>query len=84
VLKTLTAGDVVGEVAAIFRRKTSAEIVAVHPTVTLFLPTNELLGLVREHPAILAELYLLAVQRDDETRAIMDEEAAAAEDFDLI
>jgi len=84
VLKTLSAGDVVGEVATILRRKTSAEIVAVHPTVTLFLPTEEILSLVREHPAILAELYLVAVQRDEETRAIMDEEAAVAEDFDLI
>jgi cAMP-dependent protein kinase regulator len=84
VLKTLGAGDVVGEVAALLRRKTSADLVAAHPTVTLFLPTGDLLGLVREHPAILAELYLLAVQRDEETRAILDEVAVAAEDFDLV
>jgi cAMP-dependent protein kinase regulator len=84
VLKTLATGDVVGEVAAILRRKTSADVVAVHPTVTLFLPTQELLDLVRAHPAILAELYVLAIQRDEETNAILDEEASAAEDFDLI
>jgi CRP-like cAMP-binding protein len=84
VLHTLGAGDVVGEVATLLRRKTSAEIVAVHPTVTLFLPTSELLALVREHPSILAELYLLAVKRDDETIKILGEEASAAEDFDLL
>lgn len=84
VIKTLAAGDVVGEVATLLRRKTSADVVAVHPTVTLFLPTQQLLELVRTNPAVLAELYLLAVQRDDETNAILDEEASVAEDFDLL
>jgi cAMP-dependent protein kinase regulator len=84
VLKTLGVGDVVGEVATILRRKTSAEVVAVHPTVTLFLETGALLDLVKDHPVILAELYLLAVHRDEETRAILDEEASLAEDFDLL
>ena len=84
VLRTLGVGDVVGEVATLFRRKTSAEVVAINPTVTLFLPTSELLSLVKAHPVILAELYLLAVHRDEETRAIIDDEASAAEDFDLV
>lgn len=83
-LHTLGVGDFVGEVATIFRRKTSADVLAAHPTVTLFLPTEDLLGLIREHPAILAELYLLAIQRDDETRAILADEVSVAEDFDLI
>ena len=64
--------------------ETSADVVAVHPTVTLFLPTQQILELVRTNPAVLAELYLLAVQRDDETNAILDEEASVAEDFDLL
>jgi CRP-like cAMP-binding protein len=84
VMKTLGVGDVVGEVATLLRRKTNFDVVAVHPTVTLFLPTADLLGLVRSQPRILAELYLLAVQRDEETRAILDEEVSVAEDFDLI
>ncbi|MFO0554234.1 MAG: cyclic nucleotide-binding domain-containing protein [Polyangiaceae bacterium] len=84
VLKSLGFGEVVGEVAAILRRKTSADVLAVHPTVTLFLPTNELLGLVREHPVILAQLYLLAVHRDEETRAILDEDVSEAGDVDLV
>ncbi|NUP06754.1 MAG: cyclic nucleotide-binding domain-containing protein [Polyangiaceae bacterium] len=83
VLKTLGVGDVVGEVATILRRKTSADVLATHPSVTLFLPTGDLLDLVRRHPAILAELYLIAVQRDDETKMILDEETEMAEDVDL-
>lgn len=84
VIKTLAPGDVVGEVATLLRRKTSADVVAIHPAVTLFLPTQQLLDLVRSNPAVLAELYLLAVQRDEETSAILDEEASQAEDFDLL
>jgi len=84
VIRSLGVGEVVGEVATVLRRKTSTEIVAVQPTVTLFLPVDGFVGLVREHPSILAELYLLAIVRDEETRAILDEEVSVAEDFDLI
>jgi CRP-like cAMP-binding protein len=83
VLRSLGVGEVVGEVATILRRKTSADVLAVHPTVTLFLPTAGLLDLVRQHPSILAELYLLAVQRDEETAMILDEAPEQAEDVDL-
>jgi len=61
-----------------------ADVVAIHPTVCLFLPIADFLGAVREHPSILAELYLLAVEREEETRAILDEETATVEDFDLL
>lgn len=84
VLRSLGVGEVVGEVATILRRKTSADVLAAHPTVTLFLPTLGLLDLVRQHPSILAELYLLAVQRDEETAKILDEAPEQAEDVDLI
>lgn len=84
VLKTLGPGDVVGEVATLLRRSTTADVVAIHPTVCLFLPIADFLGAVREHPSILAELYLLAVEREEETRAILDEETATVEDFDLL
>ena len=38
VLATLPAGETVGEVALVLRRKANADVIAVHPTVTLFLP----------------------------------------------
>jgi len=84
VLGTLGAGDVAGEIAAIFRRKTNVAFVASQPTVTLLLPVGEVLSLAKNHPAILAQLYLLAAQHEEETKSIMDEEASVAEDFDLI
>lgn len=84
VLTTLGPGDVVGEVAMVLRRKANADVIAVHPTVTLYLPTNDFMDLIRAHPAILAELYHLAVARDEETKSIMEEEASVAEDFILV
>ena len=84
VLTTLGPGDVVGEVAMVLRRKANAEVIAVHPTVTLYLPSTEFMGLIRAHPTILAELYQLAVTRDEETKIIIEEEASVAEDFVLV
>ncbi len=84
IMGTLAPGDVAGDVATVLRRKANVAFVATHPTVTLFLPATELVSLTEEHPAILARLYLLAIKNDDEERVIMNEEASAAEDFDLI
>lgn len=67
VISTLGPGQVVGEVALVLRRKANADVVAVHPTITLHLPQEEFLSMVRDHPAILQGLYLLAVERDEET-----------------
>lgn len=84
VLNALGPGDVAGEVATVLRRKTNAEVFATRPTVTLFLPTQDFMSLVEDHPSLLAELYLLAIRRDDETKSILAEETNLAEDFDLI
>ncbi len=67
VLAKLGVGEVVGEVALLLRRKCSANVVAVHPTVTLHLPRVDFIALIRQHPAILQSLYLLAIERDEET-----------------
>jgi cAMP-dependent protein kinase regulator len=71
VIATLGAGDVVGEVAVILRRKANADVIAVHPTVTLHLPRPHFLTLIREHPAILLSLYTLAIERDEETSTVL-------------
>ncbi len=85
VISTLGAGDVVGEVALVLRRKANADVVAVHPTVTLFLPKDEFLALIRDHPAILQSLYLLALARDDETASVMSVSSVnVAEDYVLV
>lgn len=85
VLATLGVGETVGEVALVFRRKANADVVAVHPTVTLHLPREEFIDLIRVHPAILAGLYLLAVERDEETNSAMRQSTATlAEDYILV
>jgi CRP-like cAMP-binding protein len=80
VLATLTAGETVGEVALVLRRKANADVIAVHPTVTLFLPREEFIELVHDHPGILHGLYLTAVHRDDETTLALDAAPAAVGD----
>jgi cAMP-dependent protein kinase regulator len=86
VLATLGPGQTVGEVALVLRRKAVADVVAVHPAVTLFLRREEFLALVRDHPAILHPLYVLAVQRDDETALVLagDVTMSAADDYVLL
>ncbi|WP_394822417.1 cyclic nucleotide-binding domain-containing protein [Pendulispora albinea] len=71
VISTLGAGEVVGEVALVLRRKAVADVVAVHPTVTLHLPREDFISLIKAHPAILKTLYLSAIQRDEETSAVI-------------
>ena len=85
VIATLGVGETVGEVALVLRRKANADVVAVHPTVTLHLPREDFLGLIRDHTAILAGLYLCAVERDDETASVLaGSTVALAEDYDLV
>jgi CRP-like cAMP-binding protein len=85
VLATHGVGETVGEVALVFRRKAQADVVAVIPTVTLHLPREDFLGLIRDHPAILVGLYMCAVERDEETTSVMaGSTVALAEDYDLV
>lgn len=84
IVTELGAGDVVGEVALILRRSAIANAVASHPTVSLFLPAARFLDLVRAHPRVFADLYRLAVSRDEEIQSISQEETLEGEDFVLV
>ncbi len=84
VLATLLAGETVGEVALVLRRKANADVIALHPTVTLFLPREEFIALVQDHPAILHGLYMTAVHRDDETTRALDSSPATVPDDYLL
>jgi cAMP-dependent protein kinase regulator len=55
----------------VLRRKANASVVAVHPTVTLFLPEEEWLSLIQDHSGVLLGLYMLSVQRDIETSSVL-------------
>lgn len=80
----LGPGEVVGEVALILRRPAITDVVAHHPTVTLFLQRDRFLGLARAHPKVFVELYELAVHRDQETATAASSEASETEDFVLV
>jgi CRP-like cAMP-binding protein len=85
VLATLSPGETVGEVALVLRRKANADVIAVHPTVTLFLPREEFISLIQDHPGVLHGLYMTAVRRDDETAMALDNAPAAiADDYVLL
>lgn len=85
VIATLGVGETVGEVALVLRRVANADVIAVHPTVTLHLPREEFMTLVRDHPAILAGLYICAIERDDETSSVLaGSTTAVADDYVLI
>jgi cAMP-dependent protein kinase regulator len=85
VIATLGAGECVGEVALVLRRKANADVVAVHPSVTLHLPREDFVDLVRDHPQILAGLYLCAVERDEETSSVLaGSTVSVAEDYVLV
>lgn len=77
----LGPGDAAGEDALVLRRPMSTDVVALHPTVTLFLPAEALLPLAEAHPSVLLALYKLAVKRDEETATIQREVASDASDF---
>ncbi len=84
VIASLGPGDVTGEVAMILRRQSMADVIAVHPTVTLHLSGQGFQELMRAHPTLLAELYDLAVKRDEETTTVVAQEAASADEYVLV
>jgi CRP-like cAMP-binding protein len=84
VVANLGAGEVLGEVALVLRRPPIADVVANHPTVTLFLPRDRFLEAVRAHPMVFVDLYEVAVRRDEETSAVVELEAASLDESILV
>ena len=84
VMASLGPGEVVGEVAMILRRPAVADVVAVHPSVTLHLAVHGFQEILRAHPTLLAQLYDLAVKRDEETSSVVAQEAASADDYVIV
>lgn len=84
VVAQLSVGDMVGEVSAILRRESNADVLTQTPTVALYLPSDELLELVREHPRLLLSLYELAVAREVETDYLALQAASSVDESVLI
>jgi cAMP-dependent protein kinase regulator len=84
VIAHLGVGEVVGEVSLVLRRPAGAHVVAVQPTVTLHLPHERFLDVIDQHPAVLKELYALAVRREEQTHSIVARPSSELEDVVLI
>ncbi|MCG8555167.1 MAG: cyclic nucleotide-binding domain-containing protein [Proteobacteria bacterium] len=84
VLAVLGPGDVVGEISLVLRREANASVVATHPTVALELTHEQFQHSIREHPNLLARLYEIATQRDEETRSVVAQRALDVEDVVLV
>jgi CRP-like cAMP-binding protein len=84
VLSTLGPGDIVGEVSLVLRKPSTAHVIAQHPTMVLHLPREEFLAIIRQHPAVLAQLYELAVKRDEETSSVVAQETFDVDDAVLV
>jgi cAMP-dependent protein kinase regulator len=84
IVAKLGPGEVVGEVALVLRRPAITDVVAHHPTVTLFLARERLMAFVKAHPKVFVDLYELAVKRDEETSHMAGEEATETDDFVIV
>jgi cAMP-dependent protein kinase regulator len=84
VVAKLTVGEVVGEISLVLRRPSGANVIASVPTVSLYLPQKEFLGIVKRYPELLSHLYELAVERDVLTSSIVAQEASEADDLVLL
>jgi CRP-like cAMP-binding protein len=81
---TLGAGDVVGEAALLLRRPMDVDVIALHPTVTLFLSADDFRAVIEEEPRVLLVLYKLAIRRDEESATIQQEDTTIVDDFVLV
>lgn len=80
---TLGRGDVAGAAALVLRRPMDVDVVALHPTITLFLSAEDFRAAIEEEPRVLLALYKLAVRRDEESATIQQEDATVVDDFVL-
>jgi cAMP-dependent protein kinase regulator len=84
VLAQLGPGDVVGEISLVLRRPATADVVALYQTVALELTAEHFRAAIRAYPGFLQQLYLLAITRDDETRAVVSQPALDVSDTVLL
>ena len=71
VLSVLEVGDGIGEVSLLSRRPATFDVVAIERSVLLSLSRERFDEVAVNHPGLLAEVYKLLVQREQENRALV-------------
>ncbi len=71
VLAVLSPGDGIGEMSLLARRPANFDVVAVERTVALSLSRENFDEVAVNHPGLLAEVYKLLVQRENENQALV-------------
>ena len=84
VLAELGPGQVVGEISLVLRKPATADVTAISPTVVLELTQERFMDVIRDHPALLRDLYELALARDEETRSVVAQKALDVSDTVLL
>lgn len=84
VVAVLGPGDSVGEISLVLRRPTSAAVVALEPTVAMILGPEQFMGVVRQNPALLASLYTLAVDREEQLHSVVAQPPEDADDLVIV
>ncbi len=84
VVGSIEPGSCVGDISLVLRRPTSATVIAIEPTVALVLAPEHFMATMRQHPALLASLYELAVTREEELLQVTAQAAESADDLVMV
>ncbi|HTE50802.1 MAG TPA: cyclic nucleotide-binding domain-containing protein [Kofleriaceae bacterium] len=71
VMAVLSPGDGIGEMSLLARRPANFDVVAIERTVALSLSREKFDAVAVDHPTLLAEVYKLLVQRENENLALV-------------
>lgn len=83
-LAQLGPADVFGEMSLLLRRPAGAGVRALCDTALLRLPRERFMPVVEAHPGLLAELYRLAEEREEETRSLLGRPSESVDDLTLM
>ncbi|HVJ14767.1 MAG TPA: cyclic nucleotide-binding domain-containing protein [Polyangiaceae bacterium] len=84
IVSQLGPGALIGEVALVLRKPVDREVVAQHPTITLHLPREGFLDIMRAHPRLFVDLYALALQSDEDPASLESPQPQSSPDSVLV
>jgi len=68
----------------VLRKPVDREVVAQHPTITLHLPREGFLDIMRAHPRLFVDLYALALQSDEDPASLESPQPQSSPDSVLV